>query len=37
MSTVQAEVVDNSFEVEVVPYERQWAWIMYYVEQAASK
>jgi hypothetical protein len=36
MSTVQAEVVDNSFEVEVVPYERQWTWIMYYVEQAAS-
>jgi hypothetical protein len=37
MSTVQAEVVDNSFEVEVVPYERQWAWIMYYIEHAASK
>jgi hypothetical protein len=36
MSTVQIEVIDNSFEVEVVPYERQWAWIIYYIEQAAS-
>ena len=37
MSTVQVEVMDNSFEVEVVPYERQWAWIMCYIELAASK
>ena len=27
MSTVVSDLLDNSFEIEIVPYERQWEWI----------
>ncbi len=31
------ELLDTSFETEVVPYERQWDWIMGFVEAAQGK
>jgi hypothetical protein len=37
MKGYQTDIIDNSFEVEVVPYERQWEWIMRYVNELSEK
>jgi hypothetical protein len=34
MGGIEALPLDSSFETEVVPYERQWGWIMEFVEAA---
>ncbi len=37
MKGYQTDIIDNSFEVEVVPYERQWEWIMRYINELSEK
>lgn len=37
MSAIASDLVDNSFETEIVPYERQWQWIRETVRRSVSK
>jgi hypothetical protein len=36
MRGIEAMPIDSSFELEVVPYEQQWSWVMGFVEAAQT-